>query len=596
MTIIKPEILKLREEMSKEGIDVFFVQSGDPHNSEFVNKYYDTVRYLSGFTGENATLIVTEEDAYLWVDGRFFIQAEKELANTGITLMKMGEPGVPEVSDYLDKLASEFDFTLGFDGNTTNTETGMALDDLLFEYGIDVTHEHDLVSRIWDDREAICPSEIYELPFESVGMTAEEKLIQARFAMDAADADYMLISDLMEVAWLTNLRGADIDYTPVYFGYILISKFDAKLYVMEGALSDEIKAQIERAGYTVCDYSEIEDAIASIPANATLYYSPSSTSYTLSLSLKDGVGIIEETTPIELMKAIKNPNEIESTIEAHKKDGVAVTTFIAWLKEQREQLGGNYELTELDASNYLKECRFNQDKCFDLSFETIAAYGPNAAIIHYMPGKQGNAKLESEGFLLVDSGGQYLDGTTDITRTIAMGPLTCEEKRCYTLVLKSHIAMLTYKFDKNAYGKEIDAHARQPLNDAGLDFNHGLGHGIGHVLGVHENPNVLGRRAENQHLYPGMIMSDEPGVYIEDKFGIRIENELVVRDLGDKLGFESITFVPYEREAIMIELLSAEEIEWINSYHKKIRETLLPRLTDALTIDYLLTATLPIAK
>lgn len=589
-TSIRANLAALRAEMAAEGIDVFFIQSGDPHNSEFVNDYYNSVRFISGFTGENATLLVLEEEAYLWTDGRFFLQAQTELDGTGITLMKMGMEGVPSVEEYLQTLCDEYDFTLGFDGNVTTAEMGMALDDFLEDNGETTVYEYDLISRIWHDRPAIEPGPIFELPFEATGMSAQEKLYELQFAMESMDADYLLVSDLMEVAWLTNLRGSDIDYTPVFFGYALINSFQPKIFVMEGALGDDALESIEAAGYTVCKYGEIEDAVASIPPGTTLWYSPYSTNYSLSLSLADGVGIIEETTPVEMMKACKNDVEIASTIEAHKKDGVAVTSFIAWLKNRNIE----ETLTELEASSYLKDCRFRETGCFDLSFETIAAYGPNGAIIHYMPTEASNATIEPHGFLLVDSGGQYIDGTTDITRTIAMGPLSDKEKQYYTLVLKSHIAMATLRFDGGTLGKVIDAHARKPMQDAGLDFNHGLGHGVGHILGVHENPNVLGRKSGEQYPRVGMIMSDEPGVYIENEFGIRIENEVVVRDYGIKLGFEPITYVPYEREAIIIDMLTEEEIQWIDSYHAKVRETLLPRLTDQCTIDYLNEAAAPL--
>ena len=580
----------LRAEMQKESIDVFFMQSGDPHNSEFVNAHYNSIRFVSGFTGENATLIVTMQDAFLWTDGRFFIQAEKELAGSGIQLMRMGVDCVPTSIEFLEGLAGDEGYSLGFDGSSTTASTGMMLDDKLMDLGVETVEDFDLVGRIWEDRPSIKAGELFELPFEVTGMSAEEKLHRLRFAMEAADADYLLISDLMEVAWLTNLRGSDIDYTPVFFGYALIDRFAAKLFVMDGTASDEIKLSIQSAGFELRGYDDILSEIEKLRENSTIGYDPASTSYSLSMAIPEGCGLIEEETPVMLMKACKNDFEIASTKNAHVRDGLAVTKFLAWLKtgKYKEDYPGVF--TALDAAEYLRKCREEQDGFFDLSFETISAYGPNGAIIHYMPTEESNLVIEGKGFLLVDSGGQYNDGTTDITRTIAMGPLSDKESEYYTRVLKSHIAMASTVFDAGTPGKLIDELARKPLRDFGLDFNHGLGHGIGHILSVHEGPNVLGRSGEQAYMHPGMIISDEPGVYIENEFGIRIENEVLVCEDVLKLRFEPITFVPYDIDAIRKERLTDDEISWINSYHEKVRETLLQGLTDEWVKSYLIEA------
>lgn len=591
----KPEILALQKEMALEGIDVFFMQSGDPHNSEFVNPYYDCCRFVSGFTGENATVIVTAEEAFLWTDGRFFLQCEKELCGTGIQLMKYGEPDVLPPIDWLENLAKKGEYTLGFDGSVVTASMGMMLDDILEDYGVETVYEADLVGRIWKDRPAIEGGRIFRLPDESTGMSIEEKTMCLQFSMSALDANYILVSDLMETAWLTNLRGCDVEHTPVFFSYALIGDFETSLFVMDGALDEETAAYLKAANYRIRNYNEIYDALEKLPSNSTIWYDPATTCYALSLSIADGVGIVEEPTPVMMMKASKNDVEIAATRNAHIRDAVAVTEFIAWLKSKAKSIAdGSEVITELDASAYLKERRFAQEGCFDLSFETIAAYGPNAAIIHYMPTEESNTVIEPHGFLLVDSGGQYMDGTTDITRTVAMGPLSEEERIDYTLVLKSHIAMACCRFQRGDSGKVVDEIARKPLRDAGLDFNHGLGHGVGHILGVHEGPSVLSRMSENAKFYSGMIMSDEPGVYIEGRFGIRIENEVLVQDMGGFMCFDTITLVPYDRDAIIVEMLTADELAWIDSYHKKVRETLLPRLTDNITIEYLKRATEPL--
>ncbi len=592
---IRPELAALRRQMAAEGIDIYFMQSGDPHNSEFVNAYYDSCRFISGFTGENATVIVTADEAYLWTDGRFFLQCESELCGTGIELMRMGEPDVPSPLDWLEARAEEEAYTLGFDGSVVTAQTGMLFDDVLEDYGVETVYEKDLVSEIWENRPQINASQIFRLPDESTGMSIQEKTMCLQFSMSACDADYILVSDLMETAWLTNLRGHDIDYTPVFFSYVLVGNFGSTIFAMDGALDEEVSAYLREAGYSIRGYDEIYDAVENLPAGSTVWYDPATTSYALSLSIPEGAGIVEQPTPVQMMKASKNDTEIAATREAHIRDAVAVSEFIAWLKQKSAAIAdGNETITELDASAYLNSRRFAQDGCFDLSYETIAAYGPNAAIIHYTPAEESNATIEAKGFLLVDSGGQYMHGTTDITRTIAMGPLTDEEITDYTLVLKSHIAMAACRFQRGDNGRVVDELARKPLRDAGLDFNHGLGHGVGHILGVHEGPNVLSRMNEDARFYGGMIMSDEPGVYIAGKFGIRIENEVLVADCMSYMHFDTLTLVPYERDAIDISMLTEDEIIWIDAYHEKVRETLLPRLTDNITTEYLIEATKPL--
>ena len=587
---MKRELKELKRLMKENDIEVYFVPSGDEHSSEFVHDRFKCVEFLSGFTGEAAELVVTKDSAYLWTDGRFFLQAEDELAGTGIRLMRTGTAGVPTVAEFLEGLAAEAPYTLGFDGKVVNNNAARGFREKLEPYGVRLCFDKDLTGAIWTDRPEIGPSEIFALPASSTGETFPEKLARVRAEMREENADYLLISDLMETAWLFNLRGSDIDYTPVFFSYTLVSADQVSLFLMDRALPGPLAEELAASGVRIESYRDIDKRIAALSADKTLWLDSATAGFALCQQIPAGMDIVDLATPVYMMKAVKNPTEIESTCRAHIKDGLAMIRFIRWLKEN----AGSGRLTELSAAEYLKNCRFEQEGCFDLSFETISGYGPNAAIVHYAPTPETNAVIKPEGFLLVDSGGQYLEGTTDITRTIAVGPLTEEMIRDYTLVLKSHIEMARVCVLDPMSGPLVDEVARKPLQDAGLDFRHGLSHGVGHILGVHEGPPVL----KTDCPFPmkaGMIMTDEPGVYIDHQFGIRIENELLCRANEDEeLCFEPITLCPYERRAIDKTLLTENEIRWIDRYHQNVRDTLLPLVDDPELAEFLIAETRPL--
>ena len=600
--------------MAESSIDAYLIPSDDDHASEYVNDHFKCREWISGFTGSAGTVLVTSDEAFLWTDGRYFLQAGKQLEGSGIELMKMGEPGVPTIIRKIRELAEkaegsasdpdEVTYTLGFSGDTMTAAEGGKLAE---ECPVNIVLDKDLVGEIWEDRPPLLPSEIWELPMSSCGKTFCKKLSDVRAAMAEKEADVLLVSDLMETAWLFNLRASDIQNTPVFYAYTVITQADCILFTLPGAVPDSLRAKLLGSGVTLKDYDTVTKVLKDLTAGGKKLWVDREKA-SMNTALFDN--ILDAPTPIEMMKAVKNDTEIAATKNAHLKDGVAVTKFIYWLKNTI----GKEPLTELKCCDKLEQLRRSQDGCFDLSFPTIAGYMSNGAIIHYEPTPETDAELSPEGFLLVDSGGQYLDGTTDITRTIALGPLSDKMKEYYTLVLKAHIDLAKAKFPRGTIGKTLDEITREPLLERGLDYNHGTGHGVGHVLSVHEGPNYISKRDGTAEYLPGMITSDEPGIYIEGEFGIRIENETLcventaarpaaypyadqssspaadldagqasrtakLADPLEELGFETITLVAYERDAIKPELLTEEELEWLNKYHKRVFEALKPRLT-----------------
>ena len=588
---MKKEIAELRKLMASNGIDAFYVPSGDFHGSEYVNAYFRTRAFLSGFTGSAGDLLVTADGAWLWTDGRYFLQAASQLEGSGIELMKMAEEGVPTIEEFLVSKAAESDgFVIGFDGRVVPCGFVKKLNEKMEEAGCKASFftGKDLGGDVWKDRPQIKPSRAWELPISSAGIDTGDKIAAVRDEMRKQGAGHLLITDLMECAWLMNLRASDVLYTPVFFAFILLTLDDARLYVMDGTLPEGLP---ERLSFVkLRPYDGIYMDVSEIPAGSKLWLDPATCNFALYSSVPDDADKHEALTPVALMKMIKNDTEVAGMCHAHILDGAAVTKMIRWLKETAE----TEKKTELSVSEKLKNYRLSCDECFDLSFETIAGYGPNGAIIHYSPTPETDAEVKPEGFLLVDSGGQYYDGTTDITRTIAVGPLTDEMIYHYTYVLKSHLAMARYKITPDSDPADIDKAARAPMNEVGLDFNHGISHGVGHVLSVHEGPITIKKDRVPIPLQPGMIMSNEPGSYLEGKFGVRIENMVVFVDDGEgNIVNEPLTCVPYERKAIDKSLLTEEEIEYINDYHAWVRDSLTP-LLDEETADWLKEETAPL--
>lgn len=560
---MKKEITALRSEMKNHGIDVYLVPTTDFHGSEYINDYFKCREFLSGFNGSAGTLVVTQNEARLWTDGRYFLQAEAQLAGSGIELMKMGEPDVPTIEEYLTNTVKTSD-CVGFDGRVIDTTFGKMLADTY-----KISYETDLTDLIWKDRPSILPSEIYALPESVTGESSSSKLMRIRKCMADAGADYHLVTSLDDIAWIYNLRGDDVENTPVFYAYTLISKDDARLYIMDKKLSDIETAEI-------LPYDKILEDIAALN-KGTILIDAEKVNYTILKTIPDDVEIINQPNPSELMKAIKNTDEIRSTRNAHLKDGIAMVNFIYWLKKNI----GKIPMSEISVADYLQKCREAQDGFRDLSFETISGYASNGAIIHYAPTPETDAKLKPEGFLLVDSGGQYNDGTTDITRTIVLGPLTEEMKVHYTTVLRCHIKLSMAEFNKETLCIDLDKITREPLNKIGHNYNHGTGHGVGHLLSVHEGPQWISPRGKDVSLYPGMITSNEPGLYLEGKYGIRIETEILCKEKEPGIyNFETLTLCPYDREAINADALTSDEKSWLNAYHKDVYDKLSPYLEE----------------
>lgn len=557
---MKEELLALRREMGKRGIDAYLVPTTDFHGSEYVNDYFKCRKYVSGFTGSAGTLLVTNDFAGLWTDGRYFLQAEKQLQGSGISLMRINQPGVLSIREYLaENLKPES--VVAFDGRVVDADFGMSL-----ETDYNIEYDMDLVGEIWKERPVLRGSEIYKLPPEVVGETAESKLKRLRLAMEEKGADYHIITGLEEIAWLYNLRGSDVSHTPVFFAFSIISRDEDRLYTLY-----PIAKVLE--GRESLPYFQFFEDIKELK-KGSLLLDTKKASYTLVKSLPENVEIISDVDPVEAMKAVKNQTELRCTENAHIKDGTAMVQFIFWLKSNV----GKTAISEISAADKLETLRRQQTGCFDLSFDTISGYMENGAIVHYTPTPDTDRQLRPEGLLLVDSGGQYEDGTTDITRTIALGPLTDEMREDYTTVLKSNLELSMAVFEKGITGSQLDQIARNPLRAKGLDFNHGTGHGVGHILSVHEGPNRISPTGGDWPILPGMITTDEPGVYKEGAYGIRLENELVCVEKDGSLAFEPITLCPFDRDAILPEMLSEEERKYLNAYHEKVYRVLESRL------------------
>lgn len=595
--MIQERLKELRAQMQERGIDIYIVPTSDFHQSEYVGEYFKARKYMTGFTGSAGTAVITKEEAGLWTDGRYFIQAEKQLEGSTVKLFKMGEEGVPKVEEYVKDHLTEGS-CIGFDGRVMDAKSGEKYAKMAEEKKAALYVKEDLVGNIWKDRPQLPANKVWILEDAYAGRSMADKIADVRTKMQKEGADIHILSSLYDIAWLLNLRGGDIDHVPVFLSFVSIEKEQILLFVNSQILDKEVQDYLEKNHVTIRPYEDIYTYAQSLQKVKVLI-SAEETNYRIAECIREHAEVLEGENPSLMLKAVKNEIELKNTREAHLKDAVAVTKFMYWLKTNI----GKMEISEISASDYLEERRKEQEHYLDLSFDTISAYGPHGAMMHYSATKESNAVLKPEGFLLVDSGGHYLEGTTDITRTFALGALTDEEKQHFTAVCRSNMNLANAKFLYGCCGINLDILARGPLWDLGIDYRCGTGHGVGHILNVHEGPNgfrwkIVPERNDSGKLEEGMITTDEPGVYIEGKYGIRTENELIcVKDEKNEYGqfmrFENITYVPIDLDAILPEEMSAKERRELNEYHQMVYEKVSPYLTDE-EREWLKTYTRPI--
>lgn len=580
---MRKQLSALRRRMTEEGVDACLVPTDDFHGSEYVGEHFKCRSYLSGFTGSAGTLLVLRDWAGLWTDGRYFLQAERQLEGSGITLCKMGEKDVPTEEDFL-KDHLQPGQCLAFDGRTVTARHFHSLEKKLAGSNIRFRTDLDLAGDVWPDRPPLSAAPVWALDTAYCGVSRAEKLAAIRQAMAEKGADTLLLSSLDDVAWLLNIRGGDVDCCPVVLSYLAVDAGGAQLFVNETVFLQELRHALECDGVTFAPYGGVYTYAAELDAARTVWLDEDKTNCALwNAAAAGGRKIITEPNPTALSKAIKNNIEVANERTAHLRDGVAMTQFLFWLKQN----AGKVQITERSAAEHLEHLRAQQEHYLGPSFEPIIAYDSHGAIVHYSATEESDIPLEAHGFLLCDTGGHYLEGTTDVTRTVALGPVSAEMKRHYTLVLRSHLALLHAQFLYGCRGSALDILARQPLWEAGLDYNHGTGHGVGYLLNVHEGPNSIRYRSAGQDavLEPGMILSDEPGLYLAGRYGIRLENLLVCVDRtenehGRFLGFDALTLVPFDRDAIDPSLLNPSEKCWLNAYHATVYAAISPYLSE----------------
>lgn len=578
-TTIKERIRALRTWMKQTGIDAFIIPSTDPHLSEYVAPHWQSREWISGFTGSAGTVVVTGNEAGLWTDSRYFLQAARQIEGTGIDLYKEMLPETPSIPAFLSERLKKGQ-TAGIDGRVFATDAARLLREELAVKGIGLKCAPDPMEQIWNGRPEMpqAPAFIYDTKY--AGRTCTEKLEAIRAEMKKAEADSLLLSALDEIAWTLNLRGSDVHCNPVVVSYLLIGRNEAHYFINSRKVTPEVAAHLHEAGVSLHTYQEIESYLAQLPAGS-LMLEPGKTNYAVRSAIPQSCRVIEAPSPVALLKAVRNEQETAGLRQAMRRDGVALVKFLKWLEEAVPQ--GTE--TEISVDRKLHELRAAQPLYMGESFDTIAGYGAHAAIVHYEATPETDIPLEPRGFLLLDSGAQYLDGTTDITRTIALGPLTDEEKTDYTLILKGHIDLAMAVFPEGTRGAQLDVLARMPIWQHRMNFLHGTGHGVGHFLNVHEGPQSIRMNENPVALRAGMVTSNEPGVYKAGSHGIRTENLVLTVPAGEGLfgrylKFETVTLCPICTRGIVRSLLTPAETDWLNQYHRKVYEQLSPGLNE----------------
>ena len=579
-----PERLSaLRKCMQEKHIDIYIVPTADFHQSEYVGEHFKARAYITGFTGSAGTAVITLHDAKLWTDGRYFLQAAKELEGTGVTLMKMFEPGVPTIEEYLEAELKPGQ-TLSFDGRVVSVGEGDEYASIAKKNGAKIDYQEDLIDAIWTDRPSLSEEPVWFLEEKYSGESTESKLSRIRKEMEDAGCDTHIVSTLDDICWTLNIRGNDIDFFPLVLSYAIIRKDSFDLYIDERKLDDKLKSILEKVGVTLHPYNAIYEDVKKLPENATVLIDKSKLNYAIFNNIPNAVSIVNKRNPEILMKALKNPVEVENIKKAEIKDSVAHVRFMKWLKENL----GKIRITEMSASEKLDEFRAEMGNFIRDSFEPISSYGPHSAIVHYSSSPETDVELKAGSLYLSDTGAGFYEGSTDITRTYALGEVPKKMKDDFTIVAISNLQLASAKFLQGSSGLTLDILARKPFWDRGLNYNHGTGHGVGYLLNIHEGPagfRYKFRAGETEEIQEGMVITDEPGLYIEGSHGIRLENELLARkgvqnEYGQFLYFETITLIPFDLDAISLDMLNEENRKLLNDYHKRVYEEIAPHLNE----------------
>lgn len=580
-TEIQERIASLREAMVKQGVQAYIIPSSDPHLSEYPADRWKSREWISGFTGSAGTVVVTMGKAGLWTDSRYFLQAAEQLDGTGIELYKMALPETPSITEFLLHELNNGD-KVGLDGQTYSASDAISLSEELSKRDISLDSSADLVGSIWGDRPDIPGNTIFEMPVALSGLSVHDKLDLINNRLRREGADSLILAALDEIAWTFNIRGTDVTYNPVVVSYAFVSEEESVLFVKQEKLTVDVAESLKKEGVKLADYSMIQSYLSRLPEKSSVFVDMSKTNVSLYNAIPQSCRIVKGISPANHLKSIKNETEIKGFKNAVVKDGVALTKFYIWL--ENEMAKGN-RVTEISASEKLTSLRAEQPQYIMDSFGTICGYACHGAIVHYSATPESDATLKPEGLLLIDSGAQYLDGTTDITRTIALGEATEQMKKDFTRVLKGTISLAKSKFPAGTRGSQIDILARKALWDAGINYLHGTGHGIGHCLNVHEGPQSIRMEENPVILKPGMVMSDEPAMYRAGEYGIRTENMIMVREdseteFGKFLGFDTLTLCYIDTSLVILPMLSVRERAWLNKYHQMVYDKLSPYLND----------------
>ena len=580
---VKERVAALRSEMEREGIDIWIVPSADHHQSEYVGAHFKARQYMTGFTGSAGTAVFTKDKACLWTDGRYFIQAENELKGSGITLCKMGEPECCTVEEFLEKELLE-NGVIGFDGRTVGIGEGKRYEDAAAVKNGKISWTSDLVGRIWRDRPPLPEEKAFALDEKYAGESTASKLGRVRGKMKEQGVDVHLLTSLDDIAWLLNIRGNDVAYCPLVVSYLILYMERGELFTDERKFSEELKGILGRNGIEIRPYGEIGRAVSALPPSSCVLLDPDRVNYALYRRLPENIKVREAENPEVLMKCVKNDTEIENIKKAHIKDAVAHTRFMYWLKKNI----GKQKITERSAAEKLESFRREQGGYLEASFEPISAFAEHGAIVHYSASEESDTALHEGKFLLTDTGGHYMEGSTDVTRTVALGEVSQREKEDFTLTARAMLRLMNTVFLHGCSGANLDCIAREVFWKKRVNFNHGTGHGVGYLLNIHEPP-VNFRWKEGKTPAPvlekNMVITDEPGIYIEGSHGIRLENELLVCEdekngYGQFMHFEPLTFVPVDLDALLPDEMSEEERIMLNDYHKKVFEAVAPCLDD----------------